>query len=109
MKYYEDFAVGDEFESHSTYRVTAGEIKSFAGKWDPWPYHLDEEHAKGTLIGRLFAPSVLTISISVKLTHDTGFYEISPVAGLGIDELRMPKPVFADDELRVKLMIVVKR
>jgi acyl dehydratase len=109
MKYYEEFSVGDVFESRRTYRVTAEEIKSFAARWDPWPYHLDEEHAKGTLIGRLFAPSVLTLSISVRLTHDTRYYEISAVAGLGIDELRMPQPVLVDDTLRVKLTIVAKR
>jgi acyl dehydratase len=42
-KYFEDFAVGTEFESRSSYRVTLDEIRSFAFKWDPWPYHLDEE------------------------------------------------------------------
>lgn len=42
-KYFEDFAGGTEFESRSTYRVTLDEMRSFAFKWDPWPYHLDEE------------------------------------------------------------------
>lgn len=57
----------------------------------------------------MFAPSILTLAISTRLTHDTGYFEISTVAGLGIDELRMPKPVLVNDELQVKLTIVAKR
>ncbi len=75
---------------------------------DPQVYHLDEEEAK-RVVGQLFAPATLTLCIGVKLTHDSGFYEISPVAGLGLDEVRMPVPVFVDDQLRGKVTIVSKR
>jgi acyl dehydratase len=108
MKFFEDCAVGEEFESHSSYRITAEEINSFATKWDPQLYHLDEEEAK-RVVGQLFAPGTLTLCIGVKLTHDSGFYEISLVAGLGLDEVRMPVPVFVDDQLRVRVTIVTKR
>ena len=108
MKFFEDCAVGEEFESHNRHRITAEEIKTFATKWDPQLYHLDEEEAK-RVVGQLFAPGTLTLCIGVKLTHDSGFYEISPVAGLGLDEVRMPVPVFVDDQLRVKVTIVSKR
>ena len=77
MKYYEDFDVGDAFESHRTYRVTAEELKSYARQWDPHPYHADESYAKKTLVGQLFAPSMLTLAISTRLSHDTGYYEMS--------------------------------
>ena len=109
MKYFEDFAVADEFDSRNTYRVSAEEIRDFARTWDPWPYHLDEDQAKQTLVGRLFAPSALSFCISVRLAHDTAYYEISTVAGLGIDDLRMPKPVLPDDDLRLKVTIVDMR
>ncbi|MDP2374376.1 MaoC/PaaZ C-terminal domain-containing protein [Reyranella sp.] len=109
MKYYEDFAVGSTFDSRDTYKISAEEIKGFAQKWDPWPYHLDDEQARTTLIGRLFAPSVLTFCVSVKLAHTTEYYQISSVAGLGIDKLQMRKPVFAGDELTVRLTVVEKR
>ena len=108
MKFFEDCAVGEEFESHNSYRITAEEIKAFATKWDPQLYHLNEEEAK-KVVGQLFAPGTLTLCIGVKLTHDSGFYDISPVAGLGLDEVRMPVPVFVDDQLRVKVTIVSKR
>jgi acyl dehydratase len=108
MKFFEDCAVSDVFESRGTYTITAEEIKSFATKWDPQLYHLDEEAAK-RIVGQLFAPGTLTLCIGVKLTHESGFYEISPVAGLGLDEVRMPVPVFVNDQLKVKVTIVSKR
>jgi acyl dehydratase len=109
MRFFEDVAVGDEFVSHTAYLVTAEEITSYAGKWDPQPYHVDEEQAKRTVVGRLFAPSILTLAISVRLSHESGYCDISSVAGLGIDELRMRKPVLVADALKVKATVVSMR
>lgn len=108
MKFFEDCAIGDEFESHDAYRITAEEMDSFARKWDPQRYHLDEREA-ARLMGRLFASATLTLCAAFKLTHESGYYEISPAAGLGIDEVRTPAPVFADDQLKAKVTIVSKR
>jgi len=108
MKFFEDVAIGDTFVSPHTYQVTAKEIKSFATQWDPQRYHLDEAEAQ-KVVGQLFAPALLTLCISFKLTHDSGYFEILPAAGLGLDEVRMPKPVFVDDQLQVKVSIVAKR
>jgi acyl dehydratase len=107
MKFFEDCALGEEFESHNSYRIVAKEIKTFATKWDPQLYYLNEEEAK-RVVGKLFAPGTLTLCIAVKFTHDSGFYDISPVAGLGLDEVHMPVPVFVDNQLR-KVTIVSKR
>jgi acyl dehydratase len=109
VRFFEDVAVGDEFISHTAYLVTAEEITSYASKWDPQPYHLDKEQAKQTLVGRLFAPSILTLAISVRLSHESGYCDISSVAGLGIDELRMRNPVLVDDKLTVKATVVSMR
>lgn len=108
MKFFEDVAVGDVFASRSTYRITAEEIKSFATQWDPQRYHLDEAEAQ-KVVGQLFAPALLTLCISFKLTHDSGYFEILPAAGLGLEEIRIPKPVFVDDQLQAKVTIVAKR
>jgi acyl dehydratase len=108
MKYFEDAAVGDTFMSRSTYRITAEEIKSFATQWDPQRYHLDEAEAQ-RVVGQLFAPALLTLCISFKLTHDSGYFEIVPAAGLGLEGIRIPKPVFVGDELQAKVTIVAKR
>jgi acyl dehydratase len=108
MKYFEDAEVGDTFISQTTYRVTAEEVKSFAAQWDPQRYHLDEAEAR-KVVGQLFAPVLLTMCISFKLTHDSGYFEILPAAGLGLEEIRIPKPVFVDDQLQAKVTVVAKR
>jgi len=109
VRFFEDVTIGEEFVSHTAYLVTGEEITSYAGKWDPQPYHVDEEQAKRTMVGRLFAPSILTLAISVRLSHESGYCDISSVAGLGIDELRMTKPVLVDDELKVKATVMSMR
>lgn len=108
MKYFEDAAVGNTFMSQSTYRITAEEIKSFATQWDPQCYHLDEAEAE-KVVGQLFAPALLTLCISFKLTHESGYFEILPVAGLGLEDIRIPKPVFVGDRLQAKVTVVIKR
>lgn len=108
MKYFEDAAVGDTFVSQGTYRITAEEIKSFATQWDPQRYHLDEAEAE-KVVGQLFAPALLTLCISFKLTHESGYFEILPAAGLGLEDIRIPKPVFVGDQLRAKVTVVAKR
>ena len=109
VKFLEDCEIGDAFESHHTYRVTAEEIKRYASQWDPHPFHIDEEEAQKTPMGQLFAPSILTLAIATKLTHDTSYFEMATVAGLGINDVLMPKPVLAGDQLKVTITIVAKR
>lgn len=98
MRYFDDCAVGEEFRSPLPFRVEAEEMADFARRWDPQPYHLDEAEAQ-KLVGRIFSSALLTFCISQRLTHDSGYFGINMAAGLGIDEMRMPAPVFADDEL----------
>ena len=48
LLYLEDLVVGQRFVS-GTYKVEADEIKEFAAKYDPQPFHLDEEAAQRSL------------------------------------------------------------
>lgn len=98
VRYFEDCSIGEQFRSPTAYRVTEDEMMDFARRWDPQPYHLDKAEAE-RLIGRIFAPGMLAMCIGQRLTHESGYFDIAIAAGLGLDELRMPLPVFADDEL----------
>ena len=48
LYYAEDFKEGDNFDLGS-YNVTKDEIIEFAKKYDPFPFHIDEEKAKETI------------------------------------------------------------
>ncbi|ENR03673.1 hypothetical protein H721_01501 [Brucella ovis IntaBari-2006-46-332] len=50
-----------------TYTFTAEEIIAFARKYDPQPFHIDEEAAKNSLFGGLCASGWHTTAIFMKL------------------------------------------
>jgi len=109
MKYFDDIVLNSPHFSPRDYTVTAEEIKRFAGEWDPMPFHVDEEVAKLSPIGKLFASSVHTIAIGIRLSHDMMEKDIAVIAGLGWQDVRFPLPTCAGDVLRLKSEIVEKR
>ena len=95
----DDLKIGDYFTS-STYTLTKEELLEFANKYDPQPFHLDEELAKDTLFGGLAASGWQTASITMKLWTQT----LHVANGLiGIDcHLKWPTPTRAGDTLCVE-------
>jgi acyl dehydratase len=98
--YLDDHVVGDSVQCGS-YDVTADGIIEFASKWDPQPWHVDEEQAKASFFGGLTACSAHIFSI-YSITSPQWQNDAMPqaIASLGFDELRMLKPVYAGDRLR---------
>ncbi|MEY5031915.1 MAG: hypothetical protein RL354_946, partial [Planctomycetota bacterium] len=54
MQYLEDIKVGHKV-SFGSYHVTREEVLEFAGKYDPQPFHLDEEAGRNGPFGVLSA------------------------------------------------------
>ena len=109
MKYYEDISVGDA-RSFGHYEVTREEVVEFAGKYDPQPFHLDDEAAAATHFGRLSASGWHTCSMTMAMMVENMKTEKS--AGLGspgVDQLRWKKPVYPGDTLRCETEIIEKR
>lgn len=98
--YFDDHVVGAEHAAGSC-TVTAQEIIEFASKWDPQPWHIDEAAAKASHFGGLTACSAHIFSIFCITSQrwESGVVQ-QAVAGLGFDEMRMHKPVYAGDKLR---------
>src|ERR1700736_4674763 len=96
--YLDDLTVGQRFTSPSL-TVTEDEIKAFAVKCDPQPFHLSDEAAKQTLFGGLAASGWHTAALTMRL-----IVESVPLAGGVIGsggELSWPRPTKAGDRLRV--------
>ena len=109
MKYYEDISVGDA-RSFGHYEVTREEVVEFASKYDPQPFHLDDEAAAATHFGRLSASGWHTCSMTMAMMVENMKTEKS--AGLGspgVDQLRWKKPVYPGDTLRCETEIIEKR
>jgi acyl dehydratase len=104
LLYLEDLSVGMRFESAS-YAVDEAEMKDFAQKFDPQPFHLDEEAARSTFFGGLVASGWYTASITMRLWTQGGFPIAGGVIGMG-GEINWLTPVMAGDVLRVVSTIV---
>ncbi|CAA0113572.1 Uncharacterised protein [BD1-7 clade bacterium] len=109
MLYYEDITLNNIRRSTDTHEVTAEAIKTFASEFDPMPFHLDEDVARQTPMGRLFASSIHTIAIAVKLTRGLSDEKMAVIAGLGWQDVKLPHPVFAGDELHIESEFIEKR
>ncbi|MGB9985699.1 MULTISPECIES: MaoC family dehydratase [Halobacteriales] len=107
-RYYEDFVVG---ETHKTddVEVTKQEILEFGQKYDPLPFHIDEETAAETPFNGVIASGLQTFALSQKQVVDSFFRESHLLGSVGFDEAEFPNPVRPGDTLSTTLEILEKR
>ena len=108
-RYFEDFAVGQVFKPSGRVRVEKDEIIAFAKKFDPQPFHLDEETARKSIFGRLVASGWHTAAMTMSLIARSEYRATGGTIGLGFDDLRWPIPVVAGDELRIESEVLATR
>ncbi len=106
--YFEDLQTGRRFASQRSYKVTAAEIKEFAERYDPQPFHLDEAAGESSFFKGLAASGWLTAAIVMRLR-----VESIPIAGgmigAGVDEMRWTQAVRPGDSLRTEAEILEVR
>jgi acyl dehydratase len=109
VTYFEDIQIGEIFPL-GRHTFTAAEIKAFAHRFDPQPFHVDEKAAEASHFGALVASGWHTASVWMRLMVDyrrrmgeAARARGEPVAGigpaLGFRELRWLKPVYVDDTI----------
>jgi acyl dehydratase len=103
--YFEDFHVGQRFDSVGTYTVTAAEIKEFGQKYDPQPFHLDEAAGEGSFFHGLAASGWLTAAIVMRLRVQS-LNVAGGMIGAGAEEMRWTEPVRPGDTLRTEIEVV---
>lgn len=107
--YFEDFEIGAT-DTFGAYEVTKEEIIDFASKYDPQPFHLNEEIAKQSVFGDLCASGWHTCGMVMRLSVDN--LMARGVAGMGspgVDELKWKKPCFPGDVLSVTTEVLEAR
>ncbi|MCG6167164.1 MaoC family dehydratase [Leptospira sp. FAT2] len=107
MKYFEDLQVGETFELGS-YTLSKDEILEFAAKYDPQPFHIDEEKAKESIYGALIASGWQTTAVYMKLFVENLMNRAHGMGSPGLEELKWKRPVFAGDTLRGRFSILEK-
>ena len=102
MRYFDDFEVGERHDIPASYEMTRDEIVSFAGKWDPQPFHVDEEAAAASVYGTLTACGThiqaVVLWLAARLPEETAV-----IGALGYDEVRFHKPARLGDTLRLAI------
>ncbi len=89
--------------------VTESAIIDFARQWDPQPFHVDAEFAKGWTFGGLIASGLHTMSITLRLWLDQGILRACSLGSPGLGEVTFPRPVRPGDTLRVATEVVQLR
>jgi acyl dehydratase len=98
--YLEDFAVGRRFVS-TAHTLDAGQIKAFAARVDPQPFHLDETAAQASFFHGLAASGWHTAAITMSLLVQSGMPIAGGLIGAGA-EIEWPRPVRPGDTLTVE-------
>ena len=106
--YFEDLAVGQIYRTKSL-TVDADAIKTFAASFDPQPFHLDEAKAANTFFGGLAASGWHTAALTMRLLVTEGAPIAGGIIGVGMDELRWPRPVRPGDRLRLESEVLETR
>ena len=97
-KHYEDLVLGEVIDLGAT-NVTKDMIVSFAREFDPFPFHLDEEAAKASLLGGLASSGWQTAALTLRMLGDRFLNTIASMGGLGFSDLKWKKPVMVGDTI----------
>ena len=106
--YFDDFKVGDRFESASM-TITQELILEYARFYDPQPFHTDPDAARASIYGGLIASGLQTIGLTFKLFFETGVLSACSLGSPGLDEIRWTAPVRPGDTLRVAAEVLETR
>lgn len=119
MRYFDDIMVGDRIALGS-HAFTADDIKAFAKKYDPQPFHMDEAAAATSHFGALCASGWHTVAAWMRLRVlyqqredaerlDRGEIVAKLGPSPGFRELRWLKPVYAGDTVTYASEVAEKR
>jgi acyl dehydratase len=99
-KYYEEFTVGEEFQSAAR-TVGEGMIDTFAGvTGDFSEVHTDAELMKGTDFGERIGHGILALGLIQGLMWQTTYTQGTVVATIGWDKLKFRAALRAGDTVR---------
>lgn len=107
LSFYEDVHIGQTI-NFGSYSVSQDEIVSFAEKWDPQPFHIDEQAAEESVFKGISACSAHVFSIMSLLAHS----ETAPLAvaaGLGMKEMKLSAPLRPGHVVSVNMTTTGKR
>lgn len=108
MIFFEDVEIGERDEFGS-YTVDRDEVIDFASKYDPQPFHLDDEAAAKTFFGKVSASGWHTCAMCMRMmVENMRARALQTTGSPGVDKIRWRRPVYPGDTLRVRSEILSK-
>ena len=104
MRYWEDFRVGDVTEVGPV-ELTRDDIVEFARRYDPQPFHVDEEAAADGPFGGLVASGWHTAALFMGMFVRSILVDAASMGSPGVDELRWTAPVRPGDRLSGRVTV----
>jgi acyl dehydratase len=108
VRYAEDYKSGEVFDLGS-YDVTRDEILEFSKRYDPFPFHVDDEAAQATAFGGIISSGWLTALVWLRLMHRAFLCHETTLGSPGHEEMNWPKPVRPGDRLQGRVEITGSR
>ena len=108
FRYAEDCNAGDVFDL-GTYDITHEEIIEFSRKYDPFPFHVDDQATQETVFGGIISSGWLTALIWLRLMHKAFLCHETTLGSPGHEEMIWPTPVRPGDRLNGRLEIKESR
>jgi acyl dehydratase len=104
-RFLDDLTVG-EINTTREIVVSEADIVEFAQCYDPQPMHTGIETASCGGFGRLTASGWHTAALVMRLLVDSHLLGSTPLLGLGVDDLRWPKPVRPGDTIKAETEVL---
>ena len=109
QKYGNDFKIGDTFTTQ-TITVTETHVVNWAGlTMDFYRIHMDKEYAAKGPFGERIVHGPLIFALAVGLVGMTGQGGDAVIAWLGVDKMRMTKPVKIGDTIKVTVEVMEQK
>ncbi|MFW6135807.1 MAG: MaoC/PaaZ C-terminal domain-containing protein [Chloroflexota bacterium] len=99
-RYFEDITDGEQLHCQNVV-LTRQEIITFARRFDPQPFHTDEDAATQSIFGGLIASSLHVLAACTRAVVDAQG-DAAILSGVGMDEVHMYNPVRPGDTLHVE-------
>ena len=106
--FWEDLHVGNVLELGST-TVDRDEVLAFASKYDPQPFHLDDEAAAHTLFGKLSASGWHTCAMAMGIVVRHFLNHAASLGSPGLEQVKWLKPVYPGDTLTLRMRVTESR
>jgi acyl dehydratase len=87
--------------------LSEDEIIAFARQWDPQPFHVDPEAAKGSIYGGLIASGWHTALLTMRRQVESLLRDVDAQGSPGVENIRFRKPVRPGDRLRARYTVLV--